>query len=98
LPVRLAEPDPRARELIDTVLRTMLDELTAAPYIDELVVLSAAEFAAVVPSNAGSLRDDRVVYLALAAPIPVSSRKRWPCPGLSRPATISRSSSVRCRC
>ena len=64
LPQRIQNPDPDTEVFVDAVRQAMLRALRGMPNV-EVVEVSATEFAAAVPANAGALSEDRVAYLAL---------------------------------
>ena len=64
LPARAESRDPEAEYVADSVRQAMLRALQGQTSV-EIVQISAAELAAAVPPNAGTLREDNVVRLAI---------------------------------
>jgi hypothetical protein len=64
LPARAESRDPAAQRIVEGVRQAMLRSLRGAAGV-VIVEISAAELAAVLPANAGTLRDDNRVRLAI---------------------------------
>jgi hypothetical protein len=66
LPARVESSDPAAAVVTDAVRQSTLRNLRAMPNV-QVVEISPAEIAAIVPPNAGTLGDDNLVYLTVTS-------------------------------